>query len=267
MMKVIDILEHFLSRSSWIDRANTVDRVIIGNPESKVDRCLVTWMPSFGAVRQAVASRVGLIVCHEPTFYSHQTDRFDIHPETARIVFEKRDFINQHGLTILRLHDTWDRWPDIGIPWAWGRFLELPAPPAAISPDKYQHRYDIKPVTLDQFARHVARKCASIGEPAVQVTGDGRQLVSKIGAGTGCGCNLDVYRRIGCDCSIVCDDGSCYWAGIQMAEDWGNPVIRVNHGTSEEPGMVTLTKYINDNLDLRAEHLPHGCTFRLVAAD
>jgi len=96
------------------------------------------------------------------------------------------------------------------------------------------------------------------------VTGDGSQLVSKIGTGTGCGCNLDVYREIGCDCSIVCDDGSCYWAGIQMAEDADHPVIRVNHGTSEEPGMMTLTQYINDNLDLQAEHLPHGSTFRLV---
>jgi len=266
-MKVIDILEHFLSRSNWVDRTNTVDRVIIGDPEKKADRCLVTWMPGLAAVRQAITRRVELIVCHEPTFYSHQTDRFDIHPETTRIVFEKRDFINAHGLTILRLHDTWDRWPEIGIPWAWGKFLELTGPPAAISADRYHHRYDIKPVALDEFARRVARKCATIGEPIVQVTGDGRQLVSKIGVGTGCGCNLDAYCQIGCDCSIVCDDGSCYWAGIQMAKDRGHPVIRVNHGTSEEPGMVTLTKYINDNLDLGAEHLPHGCMFRLVAAD
>jgi len=44
-----------------------------------------------------------------------------------------------------------------------------------------------------------------------------------------------------------------------------HPVIRVNHGTSEEPGMVTLTKYINDTLKgVRAEHLPHGSTFTLV---
>ncbi|OGV71726.1 MAG: hypothetical protein A3K19_12285 [Lentisphaerae bacterium RIFOXYB12_FULL_65_16] len=63
-------------------------------------------------------------------------------------------------------------------------------------------------------------------------------------------------------------DGSCYWAGIQRAEDAGHPVIRVNHGTSEEPGMVALTEYINANLPgLHAEHLPHGSTFRLVGAE
>jgi hypothetical protein len=61
------------------------------------------------------------------------------------------------------------------------------------------------------------------------------------------------------------DDGSCYWSFIQGAEDIGHPVIRVNHGTSEEAGMVTMTQYINENIPgLRAEHLPHGCTFRLA---
>ncbi len=83
--------------------------------------------------------------------------------------------------------------------------------------------------------------------------------------GTGCGCNIQVYLDMGCDCSIVCDDGSCYWSGIQRAQELNHPVIRVNHGTSEEPGMVTLTQYINEELDgLEAEHLPHGSTFRLV---
>ncbi|TFG71000.1 MAG: hypothetical protein E4H27_05390 [Anaerolineales bacterium] len=70
---------------------------------------------------------------------------------------------------------------------------------------------------------------------------------------------------MGCDCSIVCDDGSLYWASIQRADDGAHPVIRVNHGTSEEPGMVTLTQYVNNYIDgLDAEYIPHGCSFRLV---
>jgi len=265
-MKVIDVLEHFLSRSDWVNREKTVDRVIAGDGGKDADRCLVTWMPSFDACRQAVARKVGLLVCHEPTFYNHGDDRPAANPESRRIVSEKRDFINSHGLAIVRLHDTWDRWPKIGIPWAWGKFLGLGDEPAAVGANGYQHRYDIAPVGLGEFARRVASKCAEIGEPIVQVTGDLSQHISKIGAGTGCGCNIETYIQMGCDCSIVCDDGSCYWAGIQMAQDMGHPVIRVNHGTSEEPGMVTLTKYINDNLDIAADHLPHGSTFRLVGS-
>jgi putative NIF3 family GTP cyclohydrolase 1 type 2 len=219
-------------------------------------------MPSFAAVRAAVERGVDLLIAHEPTFYNHRDDR----PDNRPVAMEKLRYVNEHGLVILRNHDCWDRWPKIGIPWAWGRFLGFSGDPVKTGASGYQHRYDMAPVSLGEFARRVARKCAGIGEAMVQVTGDPAQKVSKIGVGTGCGCGIDAYLEMGCDCSIVCDDGSCYWAGIQMAEDMGHAVIRVNHGTSEEPGMVTLTQYINENFaGVRAEHLPLGSTFRLMA--
>ena len=260
-MKAIDVVEHFLSRADWVDRENTVDRVIAGDPNRDVDRCLVSWMPSFAALRQVVERGISLLVCHEPTFWNHRDDK----PTDDDIGREKMAFIRDNDLTVVRNHDCWDRWPDVGIPSAWGRFLELGDRPDAMGAGRTQHRYDVDPMPLDEFAKHVARLCAGIGEPFVQVTGDGSQLVSRIGVGTGCGCNIPTYIEMGCDCSIVCDDGSCYWSGIQMAHDMGHPVIRVNHGTSEEAGMITLTRYIDDTVDgLAAEHLPHGGTFRLV---
>ena len=137
--------------------------------------------------------------------------------------------------------------------------------PAAVGARGYQHRYDIAPTPLDEFAARVAWRAAALGEPFVQVVGDGGQPVSRIGIGTGCGCDIRTFQAMGCDASIVCDDGSCYWSVIQRAADEGHPVIRVNHGTSEEPGMVTLTDYLNRHLPgLAAEHLPHGSSFRLV---
>ena len=216
------------------------------------------------ALRAAAERDFRLVICHEPTFWNHRDGFHGSDPE----VEAKRRFIEQSGITIMRNHDCWDRWPDVGIPWAWSRFLGLGDTPVATGRDGYLHRYDIAPVTLAEFARGVAQRCGPIGEPTVQVTGDLDSEVSRIGIGTGCACNIDLYRGMGCDCSIVCDDGSCYWSVIQRAEDTGHPVIRVNHGTSEEPGMVTLTEYINDHIvGLCAEHLPHGSTFRLVGGD
>ena len=262
-MKAIDILEHFLSRSDWVDREDTVDRIIVGDPDREVETCCVTWMPSLDAIKATVARGADLLVCHEPTFWNHRDDR----PVTEGPPAVKARFIAEHDVVILRNHDCWDRWPDVGIPWSWAQFLGLESAPAAIGADGYQHRYDLEPVSLDEFAARVAARCATIGEPSVQVTGDGGQQVSRIGIGTGCGCDIKTYMDMGCDCSIVCDDGSCYWANIQQARDLGHPVIRVNHGTSEEHGMVTLTRYINDRIDgVTAEHLPHGSMFRLVGA-
>ncbi len=264
-MKISAILDHFLSRADWLDRSTTVDRIIAGDPDTDADHCLVTWMPSCKALRFMVDRGFRLLICHEPTFWNHLNDQPGPDDRMGR---DKMAYIRDHGLVILRNHDCWDRWPEVGIPWAWAEYLGLGNRPARVSPDGYHHRYDIDPMPLAAFARQVANRCRDIGEPMVQVTGDASQTVSRIGIGTGCGCDIPTYQNMGCDCSIVCDDGSCYWEGIQKAEDGGHPVIRVNHGTSEEPGMVTLTEYINTYLDgMRAEHLPHGSTFQLIGAD
>ena len=265
-MRAIQINRHFLSQADWVDPERTVDRVIIGDPEKEVRRVLVTWIASFQAARAAVERGVDLLMTHEPTFWVHANELEKM--EQSEIASAKRRFIEDSGLVVLRNHDVWDRMPEIGIPWAWARFLGLGETPAEIGAAGYQHRYDIEPVPLDELARRIAARTAAIGEPFVQVVGDGAQQVSRVGIGTGCGCDIRAFQAMGCDASVVCDDGSCYWSGIQRAADAGHPVLRVNHGTSEEPGMATLTTYINDTLPgVQAEHLPHGSSFRLVGSD
>jgi len=270
-LKAVDIHNHFMSLADWVDPAKTVDCIIVGNPEKEIHHVLVTWISSFKAVKAAIERGFDMLITHEPTFWVHggEIERME-NWESASLkkqsALKKRRFIEQNGLVVLRNHDVWDRMPEIGIPWAWARFLGLGEKPAVIGAKGYQHRYDIKPLSLDALAKKIAERTATIGESTVQVIGDSARKVSKIGIGTGCGCDIYAYQEMGCDVSIVCDDGSIYWSGIQYAIDNNHPVIRVNHGTSEEPGMVTLTKYMNDHLPVKAEHLPHGSSFRLVSA-
>jgi len=262
-LRASEIREHFVSRADWVDSEKTVDRVIIGDPDREVRRVLVTWISSFAALRVAAERGVDMLMTHEPTFYVHANELEKM--PAMEVVEAKRRFIERSGLVILRNHDVWDRMPQVGIPWAWARFLGLGTTPTATGANGYQHRYDIEPAPLDALAARIAARTATIGEPYVQVVGDGSRQVSRVGIGTGCGCNTAIYQQMGCDVSVVCDDGSCYWSNIQCAADNEHPVIRVNHGTSEEPGMVTLTEYINANLPgVEAEHLPHGSSFRLV---
>ena len=267
-MKPIDILDHFVSQADWVDSESTVDRIIIGDPDKEVTRVLVSWISSFLAVRKAVEGGFDLLITHEPTFYDHPDHRGEEEKiEATEAGARKKRYIEDNALTILRNHDVWDRFPKLGIPWAWGSFLALGDEPTAISESRYMHRYDIDPISVDELAAKVAARTATIGEPFVQVIADGSKIVQRIGIGTGAICRLNEFEEIGCDLSIVTDDGSCYWKGLQLAADREHPVIRVNHATSEEPGMVTLTQYINDNIpSLTAEHLPHGSCFRLVGA-
>ena len=264
-MLVKDMLQHFLSRSAWVDSASTVDQIIVGDGDLDVDRCAVCWIPSSANICRASEMGVKLLVTHEPTFWNHCDDgaRNDSGCQN------KLAMINDLGMTILRNHDCWDRWPDVGIPWAWAKHLGLlgDGSGVTVSEDRYLLRCDIPPVTLGELAARVAKACEPFGEGIVQVTGDLDMPVSKIGAGTGCGCDLAGYETLGCDCGIVCDDGSCYWAGIQRAEDVGFGVIRVNHGTSEEAGMMTLADYITRELGVAATYLPTGCVFQLVGPE
>jgi putative NIF3 family GTP cyclohydrolase 1 type 2 len=261
-MLIKDILQHFLSRSPWVDLEKTVDRIIVGDGELDVDRCAVCWIPSSRNIQRAAEMGVKLMVTHEPTFWDHWDDR--VHEDAA--CRNKLAMINDLGMMIVRNHDCWDRWPDVGIPWAWAKHLDLlgDGSGVTVSENRYLLRCDIPATTLGELASRVACACEPFGEQMVQVTGDLDMPVSKIGAGTGCACELSGYETLGCDCGIVCDDGSCYWAGIQRAEDVGFGVIRVNHGTSEEAGMMSLADYMTRELGLEATYLPTGSVFELV---
>lgn len=284
-LKAIDIEKHFISLADWVDPNWTVDGIIVGDPDKDVHRVLVTWISSFEAVKIAVEREFDMLITHEPTFWFHVGEKSpgDEASKSQQWAFlqhrtmkqqesgllrklgsAKKTFIEQNGLVVLRNHDVWDRMPEIGIPWAWARFLGLEGKPVVIEAKGCQHRYDIDPLHLDDLAEKIAERTATIGEPNIQVIGDGSSKVSKVGVGTGCACSIFAYLEMGCDVSIVCDDGSKYFSDIQYAIDSNHPVIRVNHGTSEEPGMVTLTKYINDNLSIKAVHLPHRSCYHLV---
>jgi putative NIF3 family GTP cyclohydrolase 1 type 2 len=263
-MKAREMRDQFLEHAPWVDREHTGDKVLIGDPETDVDRCLVCWMADLAALREAVRRGVRLVVCHEPVILQHGEDKPEGHP--ARFD-AKRRFAEDHGLIILRNHDAWDAWPGDGIPWSWAKFLGLEGEPVAMGPNNWQHRYDIPPVPFGHFATGVAARTTAIEQPIIELSGAADQLVSKIGIGTGCFCDVFTYLELGCDCCVVCDDGSNYWRGVQFAEDRGVPVICVNHATSEEPGVAGMARYINQHFDgITAEHLPQGCRFRLVGA-
>ena len=261
-MKAIDILEHFLSQAGWIDRANTVDRIILGDGEKEIKRVLVSWMSTLPAVRYAIDNGFDMLMTHEPTFWIHanEVETLDAggdsqgKKDTAAL---KRGLIGQSGLVVVRNHDVWDRYPAVGIPWALARFLGIMGQPAATGNRGYQFAFDIEPETAGALAARFATHTATLGEPVLQLFGPADRVIHRLGIGTGCCCNPDVFHGMGCDGAVVCDDGAWYWRDIAWALDAGMPLIRMGHGTSEEPGMATLTEYINKRIPgVSAGHYP-----------
>ena len=101
-MRATDILEHFLSRSDWIETDRGIDQIIGGDPEREIRTVLVTWISSFDALRTAVERGFDMLITHEPTFYVNLGELNAIDDSPAGR--QKMDFIEQNGLVVMRNH-------------------------------------------------------------------------------------------------------------------------------------------------------------------
>lgn len=269
-MTANQIRQHFLERSPWVpDWDKTWDNIIVGDGNREVKRILVTWQSTLASIRKAVDEGYDLLITHEPTYwgYSDQKERelyFENDPSFV-VPQEKLDLLAS-GITVLRIHDTWDRFPEVGIPYAWANFLGLSGTPQ-IGRDGYVLCFDVPAKPAHEWARAIAAKTAALGEPLVQFVGDENRMVSRIGIGTGCLGSPNDYMRLGCDLGVLCDDSTWYWAGMACAVDANFPIVRVNHRVTEEPGMESLAAYLRHELGLTADYFCEGCTFKLIGAN
>ena len=81
----------------------TVDRLIVGTPDTPVRAIATTMMSTFDVCKRAQALGANLILTHEPTFYLHEdtTDGTRDNP----VVQAKQAFLAEHNMAIFRLHD------------------------------------------------------------------------------------------------------------------------------------------------------------------
>ncbi|GAI91483.1 unnamed protein product, partial [marine sediment metagenome] len=104
----------------WIDHENTVDTFKSGGPDDLVKGIAVGWMSYTNSLKKALELGCNVFVTHEPTYYDHRdTNKTMLQRKPVKA---KREFIEKSKLTIIRCHDVWDQYPEIGIPMSWGTF-------------------------------------------------------------------------------------------------------------------------------------------------
>jgi putative NIF3 family GTP cyclohydrolase 1 type 2 len=250
----------------WVDPEHTVDTFKAGDSETEVAGIAVAWMSTRRALEQALALGCNVFVTHEPTYYTHEDDA--AHP-TAQlpVAREKRSFIEESGLVIIRCHDLWDQVPVMGIPDTWGFALALGE---AVGGEGYFRVYDVSGRTAGDVARQVALRTGLFGQEAVQLIGDPATPVSRVVIGTGAITPLfeviaEFGESHGVDLAICTDDGFTYWKHGAYALDAGFPVIIVNHATSEEAGMGALADHLRAQFpDVPVHFIREGCMYQLV---
>lgn len=272
-MKTADDVNKYLRSLIEVEEPS-VDKIIIGDPSTPVNKIGTAWMPYWKTCKQAVQEGVNVLIVHEPTFYAHR----DLEAEEwinigspspgqqkyLELREDKARWIRENGLVIIRCHDVWDKFPEIGIPYAFGQALGF-SNEAIIRREMFYNVYQTDAVPALEMAKRIAAKLNIAGQPGVAFYGDENQTVRSVGVGTGCICDPMKYMQLDPDLYIAIDDTVRTWIQTTYAEDTGKPLVVVNHGTSEEFGMQFLSKHLSATFqDLKVIHYKQGCTYRWI---
>lgn len=242
-MNTNDIREHLLSKAPWVNPEATVDTVKAGDPEKEIKSVAVGWMSTIDNLRLAHEKGCDLFITHEPTFWHHSADEQPLRAEPPGI--SKQKFLDETGLAILRVHDIWDPWPEIGIRDSWAAGLGLQKR-LAEDGRRFVAVYEIPETTLGAFAKQVATKVQPLGQDTVWVLGEPNWRISRPAVGTGCGTpGINMISK-GADVVVVCDDGFSYWQRGERFFEMSVGVIMVSHGTSEIWGIENLARYLDE---------------------
>ena len=237
------------------------DQILFGDADTEITGIACAWMASWNNLKKAEGWGCNVFITHEP-LYAGDTNSEGIYiggemsengikPTINPIMLEeddawvkKTEWLKSHNLVVMRCHDVWDDFPEIGIHGAWAKWLGFEDPP--VSSQKFYEVHKVDNLTLQQVAENIAAKVKNLGQECVHFIGDPDQAVTRIALGTGAITSYRVTVHMGADCLLLTDDGTRLWESGQWAEDTGIGLIVVNHATSEEPGVRALAQYLQE---------------------
>ena len=237
-----EIRDYLLQNSPWVNVEKTVDTVKCGDPDRPVRKAGAAWFSSIWDIRKAIQAECDLLIVHEPTFWEHSAAEKQWRSRGPGIIKSKE--LEESGLVILRAHDTWDNWPEIGIRDSWAEYLGFTKRLREGSSLRWTAVYEIPEMTLQGFAQQIADRIRPLGEDSVQVIGDADMRVSRPAVGVGCAVPDQEMVEFGADVLVMCYDGASYWRSRERLAEMGVGIVTVEHGTSEMPGLMSLREHL-----------------------
>jgi putative NIF3 family GTP cyclohydrolase 1 type 2 len=253
---------------------DTVDRIVFGDPEAEVTKIATAWMPYLAACEEAVRRGANVIVTHEPAFYTHHDLRetsadwlsapAPAKEQYLRAVEKKKSFLAEHGLAVIRCHDALDAAPGFGIPDAFGRLLGW-GPSDIVAQKPFFRVYRARSAPAGRVASRLISSMKTIGQTGAAFYGDPKRPVRTVGIGTGCFSNPKDMADLGPDLVVAVSDVVRTWIETAFSIDTGTPLLVIDHGTSEEPGVRELSLKMRDDFPgLEVFHVRQGCQYRWV---
>jgi len=222
-------------------RAETVDNIIAGDPETRVKGIATTMMATLDVLERALAAGKNLVITHESTFFSHQdtTDQLQNDP-TYRF---KLDFIQKNNMVSFHFHDHWHRRQTDGIAFGMARELGWDK-----NVDRENQRLFSFPLT--PLARLVKDMQARLNIRTMRVVGDPALVVNRVIASWGFVSQfpgITLLARPDIDALVVGETRE--WELVEYAQDTiasgrKKALIIMGHVVSEQSGMKYCAEWL-----------------------
>ncbi len=242
MVKVSDVI-------NWVEQQtghslNQDEGVHHGSSQTEVKQALVCWMATRKALAAAAEMGAGFVIGHESLYYPYNAAVKQDNPpgwEDWRVNRQRRELLEESGLTFLRVHGSAD---EICILDDFAALLRLGQP--VVKEDKYGNVYEIDPCPLAALVEKVKAR-TSLTSVRVSAPQGLEQEVSRIGlpwGGMGLSTNVGYQEQLaeqGCDVFIA---GEADNYAFRFAAECGIPVIETSHEVSENPGLRHFTEML-----------------------
>jgi putative NIF3 family GTP cyclohydrolase 1 type 2 len=249
-----EIRAHIFGVADWVDPEATVDVIYTGDRDRVVEHVGVGWSCCSQNLEAAAADGCDLFIAHEgllhgPT-WAPKMDSCETPWGRRRLAA-----LETSGMACMRLHDTWDNFPEHGIRESWRRFLGLGDLVAercyhypwlaqfTVRPSLALSR--VPPQSLQTFASDLAARCRVF--PCFQgatVQGDLAAEVALVATGVGCHIPTLEMLELGADVLVVTLDRALQETIRIPLSEMGANVIAVEHGVAEMPGMDRMASYL-----------------------
>jgi putative NIF3 family GTP cyclohydrolase 1 type 2 len=229
-----DVVQRIKDRVGIPWRAQTVDAIIAGGPDTRVRGIATTMMATLEVVQRAAAAGRNMVITHEPTFYSHQDTRETLTRDPS---YQFKDaLLREHDMVVFRFHDHWHAMRPDGIALGMAREMgwERNAEPSSL------REFTFPGVPLAQLAGQLrarlgARAMRVVGDPALRVN----RVVANWGYFTFNPANLAITRP---DVDLVVVGETREWETVEHVQDLiasgkKKALIMLGHVVSEQAGM------------------------------
>lgn len=222
-------------------RAQTVDNIIAGAPETPVRGIATTMMATLEVLQRASGAGRNMVITHESTFFSHQdsTEAFAA-DATYRA---KLDFVNRNRMVVFHFHDHWHaRTPD-GI--ATGMIRELGWEKHA--DPREPRRFTFDGIRLADFARDMQSR---LGIRVMRVVGDPALRVRRVATSWGyASLNPGVALIAPDDVDVLVVGETREWELVEYVQDAiasgkSKALVILGHVVSEQAGMKYCAEWL-----------------------